>query len=79
MQVTIQDAKSQLEKLIDAAKAGEDVILANGDTPVAKIVALPPLKKTQFKIGILEGKLGELPDFLEPMSEEDLALWEGRE
>ena len=76
MQVTIQAAKTQLAELIEAAKAGEEVILANGDIPVAKIV---PYKTQGFKVGILEGQLGEGPDFFEPMSEEDLALWEGRE
>ena len=79
MIVTIQTAESKLEKLIDAARGGQEVIIADGDIPVAKLVALEVPKKTPFRIGILEGKLGELPDFLEPMSEEDLALWEGRE
>lgn len=76
MQVTIQAAETQLAKLIEAAKAGEEVILANGDIPVAKIV---PYKAPGFKVGILEGQLGEGPDFFEPMSEQELALWEGLE
>jgi antitoxin (DNA-binding transcriptional repressor) of toxin-antitoxin stability system len=79
MQVTIQAADGQLEKLIDAAQAGEEVIIADGDTPVAKLVALQEPKKRPFRFGILEGQLGEGPDFLEPMSEEELALWEGRD
>ena len=33
--------------------------------------------KSGFKFGILEGMLGEGPDWFEPMSEEELALWEG--
>jgi len=76
MQVTIHAAKTQLSKLIEAAQAGEEVIIAKGDTPVVKLV---PLDKPRFKIGILEGQLGAGPDFFEPMSEEDLALWEGRD
>ena len=77
MQVTIHAAKTQLSKLIEAAQAGEEVIIARGDKPVAKLVALDA---PRFKFGILEGVLtGEIPDFLEPMSEDDLALWEGRD
>jgi prevent-host-death family protein len=76
VQVTIHAAKTQLSKLIEAALAGEEVVIAKGDTPVVKLV---PLKPSKFKIGILEGRLGKGPDFFEPMSEEDLALWEGRD
>ncbi len=77
MQVTIHAAKTHLSRLIEAVLAGEEVVIAKGKTPVARIVAIP---KSSFKIGILEGKVtGEGPDFFEPMSEEDLALWEGRD
>ena len=79
MQVELDEAPAQLAKLIEAAQAGEEVIIANGDTPLAKIVAVREPKQQPFKLGLLEGQLGEGPDFFEPMSEEDLALWEGRE
>ncbi|MBW8882512.1 MAG: type II toxin-antitoxin system prevent-host-death family antitoxin [Asticcacaulis sp.] len=76
MQVTIHTAKTQLSKLIEAAAAGEDVVVARGDTPVARIV---PIRKCQFKIGILKDELkGTVPDFLEPMDDTALDLWEGR-
>lgn len=74
MQCNVHTAKTQLSKLIEAALRGEEVIIARGNEPVVKIV---PIKKQGFKIGILEGKLGTIPDFLEPMSDEDLKLWEG--
>lgn len=77
MQVTIHAAKTNLSKLIEAAQAGEEVIIAKGKTPVAKIV---PVRKKRFKVGLLHPSLeGTAPDFLEPMPEEDLSLWEGRE
>ena len=76
MQFTVHAAKTHLSRLIEAALAGEEVIIAKGKTPVAKIVALP---RSGFKIGVLEGQvMGEGPDFFEPMSEEDVALWEGQ-
>lgn len=76
MQVTIHAAKTNLSKLIEAAQSGEEVIIAKGKTPIAKIV---PLKTRQFKFGGLEQLKGTEPDFLEPMPEEELKLWEGRE
>lgn len=75
MQYTVHAAKTNLSKLIEAALAGEEVVIAKRDKPVVKLVAIPQRK---FKFGVLEGKLkGPFPDFLEPMDEEDLKLWEG--
>lgn len=76
MLVTVHKAKTQLSKLIEAAQAGEDVIIAKGAVPVARLV---PLKRGAFKIGLLKEQLkGRVPDFLEPMDEASLELWEGR-
>ena len=73
-QYTVGTAKTNLSKLIEAALNGEEVVIARGTKPVVRLVPLEPRK---FRFGILKGLLGEIPDFLEPMSEEDLALWEG--
>lgn len=74
MQVTIHAAKTNLSKLIEAALRGEDVIIARGDKPVAKLVALP---SKDFIYDIMADKLkGPVPDFFEPMDDDDLALWE---
>lgn len=74
MQVTVRDAKTQLSKLIEAAQAGEEVVIARGAVPVARLVAIPP---ASFRLGLLEGRLGALPDFLAPLPPEDLEAWEG--
>ncbi len=74
-QFTVHAAKTQLSKLIEAALAGEEVIIARGKTPVARLVPIP---RGGFKIGILaEHALGPGPNFLEPLGEDELALWEG--
>jgi prevent-host-death family protein len=75
MKVTVHAAKTNLSKLIEAALAGEEVVIARGDKPVVRLV---PVERTPYKFDILKGQLGETPDFFEPMSEEDLRLWEGR-
>ena len=75
MQVNIHEAKTQLSRLIEAALRGEEVIIARGNTPV---VRLEPVRGAKIKLGLLKGKVGTPPDFLEPMDEEELRLWEGR-
>ena len=75
MKVTVHAAKTHLSKLIEAALAGEEVVIAKGDKPVVKLV---PIEKQRFKFDLLADRLtGPIPDFLEPMSEDELALWEG--
>ena len=73
MQVNVHEAKSQLSKLIEAALRGEEVVIARGDVPVVKLVSY---KKKKFRYGIPELIGIPCPDFLEPMSEEELQLWE---
>lgn len=73
MQFTVHTAKTQLSKLIDAALAGEEVIIAKGSRPVVRLV---PVAVSGFQLGLLNGTLGALPDFTE--ISDDLDLWEGR-
>ncbi len=74
--VTIHAAKTNLSKLIERACAGEEVVIARGNTPVVRIVPIePPRKKRQF--GAMRGQL-EIPDsFFDPLPEEELRAWEG--
>ena len=73
MQVNVHQAKTQLSKLIEAVLRGEDVVIARGDVPVVRLVTF---KKKKFRMGIPELIGLPCPDFLEPMSEEELQLWE---
>lgn len=69
MQVTIHAAKTNLSKLIKAALNGEEVVIARGNVPIARIV---PIERKPFRYGILADVLkGPIPDF-EPMSDEEL-------
>jgi prevent-host-death family protein len=74
-QVSIHAAKTNLSKLIEAALSGEEVIISKGDKPVVRLV---PVVRGSFQIGLLKGQLGKSPDFLEPMEQSDLELWEGK-
>jgi prevent-host-death family protein len=74
-QVTIHAAKTHLSRLIEAAIAGEDVVIAKGNKPIVRLVPIPQGK---FRIGLLAGELAApAADAFAPMSEDELALWEG--
>ena len=77
VQVTIHAAKTNLSKLIEAALAGEDVVIARGDQPVVRLV--PVQQKRRFVYDILADEVaGPIPDFIEPMDEQDLKQLEDR-
>ena len=74
--VTIHAAKTQLSKLIARVEAGEEVIIARRDKPVARLVPVEQaLPKRRF--GAMKGKVWVGPEFFEPLPEEELRLWEG--
>lgn len=73
---TVHEAKTNLSRLIADVLAGKEVIIARGKVPAVKLVPVEPLPKRVP--GLLKGKIDIGPEFFEPMSEEDLALWEGR-
>ena len=73
--VSIHEAKTNLSSLIEKAVAGEEVIIARGAKPVARLVALR-LVKGKRTPGSLKGTLSVGPDFFEPLCENELTRWE---
>jgi prevent-host-death family protein len=75
--VTIHAAKTQLSKLIRQVEQGEEVIIARGKTPVARLVpCVTEQRKSGF--GSMKGRASLGPEFWDPLPEEELKLWEGR-
>ena len=74
MQMNVHAAKSHLSKLIAAAEAGEDVIIARKGRPVVRLASI---ENTGFGFDTLRHPVAEAPDFDEPMDEDELASWEG--
>jgi prevent-host-death family protein len=74
--VTIHHAKTHLSKLIARVEQGEEIVIARGREPVAKLT--PVAKAQRRQAGMLKGKL-YIPDsfFFDPLPEEELRLWEG--
>ncbi len=77
--VTIHEAKTHLSRLIKAALAGEEIVLAHGKTPVARIVPLhPPIPKrrtpNRFAHLVPAGKDVLDDGFWDPLPAEHLGL-----
>ena len=79
---SIHAAKTNLSKLIERVEKGEDIVIARGRKPVARLVPIgvPAHVRRRRAFGVLKGKL-KLPDsfFFDALPEEELKLWEERE
>ena len=74
--VNIYDAKTQLSKRIEEAAAGNDVVIARGGKPVARLTRLGPSKR-KLRFGVLKGKIKVSADFDAPLPSEILRQFEG--
>ena len=75
--INIHAAKTQLSKLLDAAAAGEEVIIAKAGKPVAKLVSIAAAAPPR-RLGALDGKIHVPDDFDDPLPDEIIAEFEGR-
>jgi antitoxin (DNA-binding transcriptional repressor) of toxin-antitoxin stability system len=73
--ITIHKAKTQLSRLIEKACRGETVVIARGDQPVVRLVAITD-KRGNRKPGVLKGRLHVGPEFFQPLPPEELQGWE---
>jgi prevent-host-death family protein len=73
--ITIHAATTRLSQVLARVEAGEEIVLARGKHPIAKLVPYAPAPiKRQF--GALRGVLTVGPEFFEPLPPEELAAWE---
>jgi len=71
--VNVHEAKTQLSRLLDRVRAGEEIVLAKAGEPYAKLVPLGKMKKGR-QPGLVKGRITDA--FFEPLPPEELAAWE---
>ncbi len=73
MLINVHEAKTRLSKLIAAAEAGDEVVIARQGKPVVKLVPVCP---PRFRFDSLAHLVGTVPDFEGTTDEDELGLWE---
>lgn len=72
---SIHAAKTNLSRLIERATAGEDVVIARGQTPVARLVPIKP-RRAGRRFGAMRGRAKTTSAFFEPLPQDEIAAWE---
>jgi prevent-host-death family protein len=74
--INIYEAKAKLSKLVERAAAGEEVIIARGGRPAARLTQLTPARR-QIRFGLMRGRVTTTADFDAPLEAGDLSPFEG--
>jgi prevent-host-death family protein len=77
-QVNIHEAKTHLSRLVDRAAEGEEIVIARGGKPVAKLVALATDAGPRTS-GSMRGQIQIADDFDAPLPPDVLAGFLGDE
>ncbi len=70
--INLNQAKANLSRLVDAAIAGDEIVIAKAGKPVVRLTPVEGLAPREP--GIAQGRLTEA--FFEPLPERELAAWE---
>jgi prevent-host-death family protein len=74
--VGMHEAKTTLSRLVDAAQAGEEVVITRSGNPVARIEPIRPTSPRASLFGALKGQIWMADDFDE-LPEDVLRAFEG--
>jgi prevent-host-death family protein len=67
---SIHAAKTHLSRLVQDAERGEEIIIARGATPVARLTRLRPIKSGR-QFGAMRGRAKVTRAFFEPLPPEE--------
>lgn len=70
--INVHDAKTHFSRLLDAAEAGEEIVIAKAGRPCARLG--PITVSRQRTLGFVEGVVDD--SFFEPLDDRELAAWE---
>jgi prevent-host-death family protein len=73
--VSIAEAKTHLAALVTRARAGEEIVIVDAGTPVARLVPIEPLRAPRV-LGEYRDAIRIAPDAFNPMTADEVAEWE---
>ena len=74
--VNIHKAKTNLSKLIEDARAGEEIVITKDDKPMVRLAPVSSIPHGR-RFGAMRGRAAVTDAFFEPLPEHELELWNG--
>ena len=74
--VDMEEAKTDLVRLVERALRGEEVVIARAGVPAVRLV--PLVNRGPRKLGQWRGQVRMAETFDEPLDNVDLDVWEGK-
>lgn len=68
--VTLQEAQTRLAELLTLAQMGNEIIIADGNKPLARLVPIAAAKPKRRIAGLQRGKIWMSDDFDAPLPDE---------
>jgi prevent-host-death family protein len=72
--VTVHEAKTHLSRLLEHVERGEEIVIARGRKPVARLVPVARAEGGR-RFGTLRGQVEIGPPFFEPLPDDELDHW----
>lgn len=73
-EVNLHYAKTHLSRLVDAAVAGDEIVIARSGTPLVRLTPVEPPRMKRV-LGLDQGKIWMADDFDEPLPELEQAIY----
>ena len=78
--ISVRDAEHDLASLLKRARAGEKIVISDGDGPSVQLALVATAKTSYRGFGVLKGKISASDEALfGPLPEDELKRWYGEE
>jgi len=79
IRLNIHEAKTHLSRYLPRLEAGETIILCKRNVPIAEIKPIEKRRTKRRELGFMRGQFEVTDAFFEPLPDDLLAAFEGRE
>ncbi len=79
IRINIHEAKTHLSRYLKKLEAGETIILCKRNVPIAEIRPIEPAPTKPRPVGLAKGQFQIPQEFFEPLPDELLDAFEGKE
>lgn len=79
IKLNIHEAKTHLSRYLARLKPGDTIQICKRNTPIAELRALPVAPRKPRPIGLAEGQFKVPDSFFDPLPDDLIAAFEGRD